>query len=158
MHVTDVEIEMVADDTQYLNDDTDLINTVQFKGSGVGDDVLLFSVFLQTLQVPFDGRLCFSRSDDAEPLALRFLGRGREDLHLVGTPQYIRDRYGLVVHLSSDTMFAQVGVNHIGKVQDGRVLREGFYLTLWGEDEYLVGKEIELEVIQEGHRIRVRVL
>ena len=159
MHIADVQIQLVGDDIQYLHDDTHLVYTVQLEGRGVGYDILLLAFRrLLVAQVAFDGSLRFGGGHDAEPLALRTLTLGCHNLHLIAALQHVRDRHHLVVHLRPDTMFAQVGVHHVGKIQYGRILRQRLYFAFGRKDKHLVRKQIQLEVIQECHGIGIGVL
>ena len=70
----------------------------------------------------------------------------------------MRQRHQFVVDLGTDTMTPQEGMDGEGKVEGRTTRRHRLYLTFWGEDKYLAGKEVQFDGVEEVHCIGLRVV
>ena len=83
---------------------------------------------------------------------------GCEYLHLVATLQFVAQRHQFVVHLCSDTVASEEGVDGEGKVESRTSGGHGLNLALRCEDEYLRCEEVELDGVEEVHCVGLRVV
>ena len=93
-----------------------------------------------------------------DPTFIDVLRLGCENLYLVATLQFVAQRNQLVVNLSTDTMTAQEGVDGECKVECRTACRQSTDLALRRKHEYLTGKQVELDGVQEVHSIRLWVV
>ena len=64
----------------------------------------------------------------------------------------------LMVHLRADTMAAEESVDGEGEVEGRAVGWQRADLSLRREHEYLAGKEVQFDGVEEVHRIRLGVV
>ena len=83
---------------------------------------------------------------------------GGKDLYLVAAVQLVAQRHQLMVYLGSDAVAAQEGMYLEGEVEccTSSWHRDDF--SLRGEDEDFGCIEVELDGIEEVHRIRLRIV
>ena len=103
-------------------------------------------------------RLCFSGCDYVEPIGLRMLRSGCEDLDLVAAIEHVGHRLQLAVDLCADTMFAELRVQLESEIERCRALRHGLDFSTRCEDEHFAREEVELEGIEEVHGIRFGII
>src|SRR5690606_14614562 len=87
--------------------------------------------------------------DKAQPILLGRLFVGSNDFDLVSILQGMTEWNQFVVYLGSDTGGTNVGVYLEGKVQCCSSVGQLNKCTFGCEDEYFIGKEVHLEVIQK---------
>ena len=103
-------------------------------------------------------RLCFGGGNKIEPVLLRVLAAGGENLHLVAAFEYITERNQVVVHLCADTMLTQLGVEQERKIKSGCTLRHGFDFSFRGKNKHLLCKQVQFECVEKFHCILLGVL
>ena len=64
----------------------------------------------------------------------------------------------LMVHLCSDAVAAEEGVDGEGEVEGGTSRWHRLDLSLWGEDEDLRGEEVQLDGVEEVHGVGLWVV
>ena len=64
----------------------------------------------------------------------------------------------LMVHLCSDAVAAEEGVDGEGEVEGSTSRRHRLDLSLWGEDEDLRGEEVQLDGVEEVHGVGLWVV
>ncbi len=83
---------------------------------------------------------------------------GGEDLHLVATLQSMTHGHQLMVHLGTNTMRAQEGVDREGEIEHCTIGRHRLDLALRRKDKDFAGKEVQLNSIEEVHGIRLGII
>ena len=63
-----------------------------------------------------------------------------------------------MVHLGTDAMATEECVDGEGEVEGGTAGGHGLDFALGREDEYLGGKEVELDGVEEVHGVGLRVV
>ncbi len=106
----------------------------------------------------YDFAFRFSRCDEVYPAFFDFLVLRCEYLDLVSALEDMADADEFVVHLGSDAMGAEEGVHAEGEVEDCAACRHRLELAFGCHDENLVGKQVELDGVEEVDGIRLRVV
>ena len=76
-----------------------------------------------------------------------------ENLHLIATLQLMTQWHQLMVYLGSDTVRTQEGVDAKGKVESCTTRRHGLDFALGGEHEDFRSEKVQLDGIEEVHRV-----
>ena len=115
-------------------------------------DVLLAPLLFEPL---LDLRARRAAFGELQPVAVR-AGRvlARADLDDVAVFEHMVKVHDAPVHLRADHRVADAGVDRIRKVDRRRAGGEGDYVALRGEDEHLVGKHVDLQVVEKVLRVR----
>ena len=64
----------------------------------------------------------------------------------------------LVIDLGADAMGTEEGVDGEGKIEHGAARRHRLEVALGGHNEYLAGIEVQLDGVEEIHRIWLRIV
>ena len=123
---------------------------------------LLLADFLHLAVVASEDGLYLSlglgRRHEVDPVGLYVLRFRRENLHLVAALQFVAQGYELMVHLGADAVGAEEGVDAEGEIEGRAAGGHGLNLALWREDEYLAGKEVQLDGVEEVHGVGLWVV
>ena len=111
-----------------------------------------------TTQDGLDLSLSLGSGNETNPRTLYVLRLRGENLHLVATLQFMTQWHELMVHLGSDTVRAQEGVDAEGKVECRTARRHGLDFALGGEHKDFRGKEVELDGVEEVHGVGLWVV
>ena len=136
------------------------VNLHVVSGEEVGECLFALLLYLAVLATQ-DGlnlplRLCCA--DEVDPVGLHVLRVAGEYLHLVAALQLVAQRHEAVVDLGTDAMAAEEGVYLESEVEGRTACGHRLDLALWREDEYLGSEEVELDSVEEIHRVGLRVV
>jgi len=91
--------------------------------------------------------------DVVQPGRIRCRLRRRDDLDHVAVAQLGAQRDQILIDARRRAMMANVGVHVVGKIDHRRAARHGHDLAFGGEYVNVVGKEVDLDVLEELGRI-----
>lgn len=125
-----------------------LLNWLRLKGIDYLNLAFFGGLFADLFQVSVDSRTRPCCRDEIQPLRLRVLRTGGQDLHLVSTCQLMAERNQTMVDFGADTFVSDIRVQGISEVQSRSSLRQSFDVAFRGKDKYLGGKKIQLDGIE----------